>query len=331
MRKASVLVAGLLTAAMAGCGLQPASQFIPDVEPGSQLDEFDSLDGLEITTTSKDFTEQLVLGKILSLVLQAKGAEVTDETNAKGSINARQAMLRGDADVMWEYTGTAWLVYMGHSDVDPETGLSDGVRIVDPDELFDAVLEEDVAENDIHWADPAPFNNTYAMAVKQDAADEFGLETLEDLAELDPADQTVCLENEFLARSDGWPGMLDAYDLDIPSSQVSIMDAGVVYSQIGDTCVVGEVFDTDGRIPANDLVTLEDNREFFPMYEPAVNIRSEVHDAHPDIAEMFAKIGAQLDTDTMRVLNARVDVDGENPVNVAEDWLIQEGFLSELD
>lgn len=335
MRKTRTLLAGILVAVLAGCGLEPASQSVPEVEAGSELAEFDDLGGAPVVTTSKDFTEQLVLGKILSLVLKAKGAEVSDHTNTKGSVNARQSVTGGDADIAWEYTGTAWLVYMGHSDVKPETGESGGVKISDPDALYQAVKEEDLKKNKIVWGDPAPFNNTYAMAIKEDQAQQkdadgntFELKTLSDLAKLPKDEQTFCLENEFENRPDGWPGMKQAYGLDVPKANVSIMDTGVIYSRIGGgSCLAGEVFDTDGRIPANGLRTLEDDKGYFPIYEPAVTIRQEIADENPQIEQMFNKIGAELSTDTMRKLNAQVDVDGRDPLDVAQQWLTDEGFL----
>lgn len=324
---AAALMAGLVLMTGA-CGLEPASQFIPDVSPGEELAEFESLDGATIVTTSKDFTEQLILGKMLSLVLSAKGAEVIDNTNAKGSVNARESLLRGDADLMWEYTGTAWVSYLGHVDGDPGPD-GEPVPLSDADAVFAAVSAQDLAENGIFWSAPAPFNNTYAIAVTEEDAQGFGVESLSDIASLPVEDQTFCLENEFASRTDGWPGLREAYGLEVPRANTTIMDAGIIYSEVGDSCLFGEVYDTDGRILGNNLQTLTDDLGFFPIYEPSVTIREPINDAYPQIAAMFEKIGALLSTDVMRELNNRVDVDGENPVNVAQDWLTQEGFLQE--
>lgn len=315
-------------ALLAACGLQPASQFIPDVKAGEQLAEFDSLDGVTITVTSKDFTEQLILGKVLSLVMSAMGANVVDNTNTKGSTNARESVLRGDADLMWEYTGTGWVVYLGHVDGD-EDADGNTVKLNDAEAVYQAVLKQDLADNGVYWTQPGTFNNTYAMAVSAADAEKYGLENLSDIAKVPPEEQTFCLESEFSNRGDGWPGMQEAYDLAVPSDNVAIMDAGIVYGEVGNSCVFGEVFDTDGRIVGNNLVTLKDDRTYFPIYEPSVNIRQEVLDENPQIADIFAKVSAALnDTDLMRELNARVDVGGENPVNVAQDWLTSAGFLA---
>lgn len=312
----------LLTCAvlLTGCGLQPASQFIPEVSAGPELEKYAGFDGVEITVSSKDFTEQLVLGKMTSLVLSAAGATVTDKTNIKGSVNARLSMVAGDIDAMWEYTGTAWIVYMGHPDPIP-----------DPAEQFRAVAEEDLATNRIVWTKPAPLNNSYAIAAKQATVDQYGLKSIGDITKLPVAQRTFCLEAEFINRNDGFVGMKQAYgftDADIPPGNVQSMDTGLIYNRIGGSCSFGEVFDTDGRIPANGLVTLTDDEHFFPIYEPSLTVRQEIYERVPQIVEIFADLSSRLTTDVMRGLNAQVDVDGRDPVYVAEDWLVEEGFLA---
>ncbi len=329
MRRAKTLITtAVASVLLAACGLQPASQYIPDVEPGAELDNIGSLEGAEVVTTSKEFTEQLLLGKMLSLVLSAKGATVIDRTNTKGSRNVRESMLRGDSDLSWEYTGTAWINYMGHDSPDSD-GNFDGVDVADGQALYEAVLDEDMSQNDIYWSKPAPFNNTYAIAVKKDYAKKYGIETLADVTKVPVDERNFCLENEFSKRADGWSAMLNTYDLteEIPKDQVTVMDSGVIYSQIGVSCEFGEVFDTDGRILTNDLVTLDDDGGAFPIYNPSLTVREEIHDQYPQISQIFVEIGDRLDTDTMRDLNRRVDMDGETPVNVAQDWLTKEGFL----
>ncbi|MEV0645300.1 glycine betaine ABC transporter substrate-binding protein [Phytomonospora sp. NPDC050363] len=318
MRRIPLLLA--CTALLAGCGLQPASQFIPEVEAGPVLDQYPGFDGAPIVVSSKDFTEQLVLGKMTSLVLSAAGAKVTDKTNIKGSVNARLSMLGGDVDVMWEYTGTGWIVYLGHTD-----------PIIDPDEQFQAVAEQDLAENGIVWTQPAPLNNTYAIAVKQATADQYGLVNISDITKVPVDERTFCLEAEFINRNDGFVGMQEAYGFtsaDIPPGNVQSMEAGLIYNRIGGSCTFGEVFDTDGRIPANGLVTLVDDEHFFPIYEPALTVRQEIYEAYPQIGDIFADLASRLTTDVMRGLNAQVDVDGLDPVFVAEDWLKAQGFLA---
>jgi osmoprotectant transport system substrate-binding protein len=105
--------AGLL--ALTGCGLQSAAAYAPDAAPGS-IHRISGLpDDATITITSKNFTEQLVLGKIAVIAAKAAGFQVVDQTNVPGSVPARQLMVQHQADMTWEYTGTAWLTFLGHA------------------------------------------------------------------------------------------------------------------------------------------------------------------------------------------------------------------------
>ncbi|MBA2634445.1 MAG: glycine betaine ABC transporter substrate-binding protein [Chloroflexi bacterium] len=278
------------------------------------------LSGAEFTVGSKEFTEQLILGQITLQVLEGAGATVNDETGLVGSTVVREALVAGDIDMYWEYTGTGWLTHLGNAAPVPGS-----------QEQFDAVKEAD-AENDIAWLDPAPFNNTYAIALASDPADELGLTTMSDLAAYaaENADgATLCAAAEFLGRDDGLPGLEAAYGFEF--SDVSELELGLVYTSIdaGDPCVFGEVFATDGRIAGLGLTVLEDDEEFFPSYLPALNVRQEVLDANPALADLFAPVAEALDNETMTALNARVDVDGEEPADVATAFLEEAGLMGE--
>lgn len=97
----------------AGCGLRSASGAVLEASPGS-IQHYDSLEGVKITVAAKDFTEQLILGNMLSTILSTAGADVTNLTNTPGSFGVRQALLNGDANISPEYTGTGWINYLGN-------------------------------------------------------------------------------------------------------------------------------------------------------------------------------------------------------------------------
>lgn len=310
---AGLAACGLLAT---GCGLHPASQFAPDVT-GKKI-KAGSLDGATLSVTSKNFTEQILLGKITVLALKAAGADVVDKTNVQGSINSRKAIERGEADMGWEYTGTAWITYMGQSKPIP-----------DPRKQYQAVKDRDLARNHIEWLSYATFNNTYAMAATGPNAKKYGLKSLSDMKKVPPAKRSFCVETEFYSRVDGFAGMLKAYGIPKPpANQVHKLDTGVVYDATAKgTCLFGEVFDTDGRIPALHLTTLTDDRHFFPIYNPALTIRESVIKKYPQIATIEKQIATRLSTQVMRTLNAKVDVEGQEPVLVARDWLRSQGLI----
>jgi osmoprotectant transport system substrate-binding protein len=175
-------------------------------------------------------------------------------------------------------------------------------------------------------------NNTYAFAIRQTKAQELGVKTMSDVANLlktKPSEATFCIESEFSTRDDGWPGLKKAYDMNVPSGNVKQLDTGVIYSETakGSTCNFGEVFTTDGRIPAKHLQVLQDDKRFFPVYNASLTLRQQIADKYPQIAKVVAPVTTKLTDETMRGLNAKVDVDGYEPKQVAHDWLKQQGFI----
>ncbi|MDH2390439.1 glycine betaine ABC transporter substrate-binding protein [Streptomyces sp. HNM0663] len=317
----AVCLAVLAFGGLTGCGLKSGSPMADEVSPGT-AGRGRPLEGASLTVTSKNFSEQLILGQMIGLIFKAAGAEVLDRTNLPGSISAREAIVNGDADAMYEYTGTAWITYQGNQDPIP-----------DPLEQWHAVRDADLADG-VTWLPASTLDNTYALAISKRHNTEYGLKTLSDAAELarrDPSAVTVCVENEFASRDDGLPGMQQAYGMGIPAAGIKKMDAGIIYTQVSqsDSCLLGEVFTTDGRIKAMDLDTLEDDRHFFPNYNAAPTIHTATLEKWPVIADLLNPVTAKLTTETARELNARVDVDGEDPHEVAKEWLVEEGFIKE--
>lgn len=275
------------------------------------------LEGLSGTIGSKDFSEQYILAHITGELLNANGADVDVNTQLVGSANVRQALENGDFIGYWEYTGTSWITYNGETE-----------PITDPEEQFEAVKEVDAA-NGITWLDPAPMNNTYAFAIRRDKAEELGVTTLSDVAALPPEEQTFCIESEFSTRDDGWPGLKDAYGFQVQDDDLVMLDTGVIYTatEEGTDCNFGEVFATDGRIQGMDLVVMEDDKSFFPVYQGALTMDSKVFEEHPEIADVMAEVSPLLTDEVMQELNAKADVDGEDPEDIALDWLEEQGFI----
>ncbi|MGA6128696.1 MULTISPECIES: glycine betaine ABC transporter substrate-binding protein [unclassified Microbacterium] len=307
---ASASLAGLTVGALLLTGCSSATG-------GGSGAQGDELDGLSGEIGSKDFSEQYILAYLTTELLNAHGADVEANTKLVGSSNVRQALENDQFLGYWEYTGTSWITYNGNTT--PVKGA---------EAQFDAVKEADAA-NGIAWLDPAPFNNTYAFAIRASEAEELGVSTLSDVAALPSADQTFCIESEFSTRDDGWPGLKAAYGFEAPDSNVTMLDTGVIYTatQKGDDCNFGEVFQTDGRIPALDLVVMADDKEFFPSYQGGFTLKQSTLDDYPAITDVLGELSPLLTTEVMQGLNAKVDVDGEDPEDVAVDWLQEQGLI----
>jgi glycine betaine/choline ABC-type transport system substrate-binding protein len=317
---ATAVVAG---AVLSGCGLQPATSYVPDTGAGS-LQPVEGAEGAPLTVTSKNFTEQLILGKISVLTARAAGFDVTDLTNAPGSQPVRDLVVAGEADMTWEYTGTAWLAFLGQD-----------AGIADQQEQWTAVRDADVA-NGLVWGAPAPLNNTYAMAVRTEAIAELGgITTMSGLAELPVEERTFCVEAEFNSRADGMTPMLEHYGLQrgtqagVPDANIGTYDTGAIYGATDSgACNFGEVFATDGRIDALGLTLLEDDLGFFPAYNAAPVFYAETLEQYPGLEDVFAQVAPALTDEALRAMNLRVDVEGEEPADVAFDFMVENGFIT---
>ncbi|GAA3590967.1 glycine betaine ABC transporter substrate-binding protein [Nonomuraea rosea] len=306
--------AALAITTVSACGSADA------VESGSAGNE---LAGAKFVVGSKDFTENIMLGKIAVQLLTAHGAEIVDKTNLGGTVPNRKALTAGEIDMYWEYSGTGWIEHLRNT-----------TPIQDPAKQFAATAKDDLAKNKIQWIGPTPLNNTYALAIRSEKAAELGVKTVSDVAKLaqtKPEEITICIETEFSTRDDGLPGLSKAYGMTLPKKQISLLDTGVVYTETdkGQTCNFGEVFTTDGRIAALGLTVLEDDKKFFPIYNAAMTMRQETYQKHPALEKVLQPVIAKLDDATMQQLNAKVDVDGEEPAKVSADWLGKQGFLGD--
>lgn len=160
---------------------------------------------------------------------------------------------------------------------------------------------------------------------------KYGTKTLSDVVALlkkDPGAVTLCVESEFANRADGLPGMEKAYGMSVPAKNVTQMDTGIIYTQVKKgSCTYGEVFTTDGRIKSMNLAVMKDDKKFFPNYNAAPEINTKTLKKWPAIAEVLAPVTKKLNNTVAQTLNAKVDVDGEDPHQVALDWMKQEGLV----
>lgn len=321
-KAAAIALACLASLGLASCGLQPAATYIPPIQEGS-LKKISGLpEGSTVTVAGKNFTEQLILAKISSIALKVSGFSVNEYSNVPGSQPVRQMSLDGTADFAWEYTGTAWLTYLGHP-----TGIPD------QQEQWQAVHDADL-KNGLTWLQPAKLNNTYAMAKVSSNPKLKDIKSISDLAKLPVNQRTFCVESEFNSRADGFTPMLEHYGLKrgsadgVPESNIRILDTGAVYSGVANgVCNFGEVFTTDGRIPALKLDVLKDDKQFFPGYNGTAVVNTKTLQKYPQIRDIFAQISPKLTDEVMQKLNAQVDLEGRDPVDVATDWMVSEGLV----
>ena len=261
------------------------------------------------------FTEQTLLAEITSQYLNSKGYNA-QVTGGLGSSLARSAHESGQLDMVWEYTGVSLVAYNHITDK------------LDSQQSYDRVKEVD-AKKGLIWLHPSKFSNTYALALPQKVAEAFpDINSISDLnkALRDPENKSalVALDTEFANRSDGLGGLVKLYDMDLTRRNIRQMDAGLVYTALKNSQVfAGLVYTTDGRLSAFNLKLLDDDRHYFPDYTAAPVVRKAYLDQHPDLEGLLKPLADLFDDETMRQLNARVDVDHDSPSKVAADFLRQ--------
>ncbi|WP_033261020.1 glycine betaine ABC transporter substrate-binding protein [Amycolatopsis vancoresmycina] len=318
MKLGRMAVVALLGVTLSSCGLT-VNQAVPyDIKPGS-IQPIPALQGVKVTVGSKDFTENIILAYMAEMALTAAGADVVDLSDIKGSNSSRQALLSGQTDVTWEYTGTGWINYQGN-----ELPVPGGEKA-----QYEATAKADAEKFGVTWLNYSPLNDQYAFAVTEKYGAANNLKTTSDLAAFikQKPDQAVfCLETEFTSRQDGFPAAVKAYGFQNPT--VKNFGIGTIYSAVASgTCPVGEVFTTDGRISGLNLRVLEDDKKAFPQYNAVATLRTEWLKQHPEVRGPLEKVSAAIDNEQMVELCKQVDVDGQDAGKVAHDWMVKKGFV----
>lgn len=273
-----------------------------------------------IGVSSKEFSEQFILANISKELLEDAGHDTEDSTGLGGTTANFEALQNEEVGLYWEYTGTAWLNILEGDD-----------PIDDPDELHEQVATEYDEEFDIEWLEPAPFNNTYVMVATDEWVEESGVSDLEELAAYAQdgnTDFSVGMNPEIEDRDDGWGGLPETYDFEESAADIEAvnMDLGLAVQAVDEGEVdIAFAFETDAEIERYDLEVLEDTQNHFVIYNPAPNVRQDV--LTDEIRESFNAVTPELDAETIRELNGQVSIDGDDPGNVAREFLEENGHI----
>lgn len=280
--------------------------------------------GATVKVGSKRFTEQELLGKMAVVSLRENtDQDITDETGLGGTNTNFQAVKNDEIDLYWEYTGTALLTLPPKHDS----------PIGDPQETYETVDQEVQDEHGLDFLKRGQFNNTYVLMATKDFVSETGVDTLSKFAEYvnsGNTDMKVLMDAEFQERSDGWPGLADHYGFADVSGDLAVqnMGPGLIYQAMGQgEAPVGMGFNTNPKIVKFDLTVLEDDQQFFPVYNPAPLVRQDTLDEASSIQEPLNAIGPKLSTEKVRSLNKRISIDGEDAETVAEEFLSNNGLI----
>lgn len=270
--------------------------------------------GDTIRIATKPMTEQYVLGEMLDILIEQDtdlNVEITQGVGG-GTSNIQPAMESGEFDLYPEYTGTAWNMVL----------KQDGIYTED---LF-GELQQDYEDNySMEWVGMYGFNNTFGMVVRSEVARQYGLETYSDLAAV--ADQLVFgAEYDFFERQDGYDALCQTYGLHF--KETMDLDIGLKYQALNQGQIdVMVISTTDGQLSTSDAAVLEDDKQFFPSYLCGNVVRDEVLQAHPELGDVFDKVTGLISDSDMAQMNYAVESQGEDPRDVAEEFLDAHGLL----
>lgn len=296
-----VLIPVVLAAVLAGCASGTSGEKGP------------------ITVGSKIDTEGALLSQMIILMLEDNGFQVIDKSQFGPTDIVRKAIASGELDLYPEYTGNGAFFF----------DEADSAVWKDAGQGYQRVKELDKSANDIVWLEPAPANNTWAIAIPESLAEEQKLASLEDFAAYVNSGGYVKLigSEEFITSPAALPAFQQAYGFNLAQSQLLAVSSGdtaqteKAAAEGTDGVNAAMAYGTDGSLSAFGLVVLSDPLGVQPVYAPAPIVRGEVYDQYPEIATILEPVFAGLDLVTLQELNGRIAVEGYNPADVASDYL----------
>lgn len=280
-----------------------------------------------IVVGSKIDTEGALLASMIILVLEDNGFDVTDKSQTGPTAIVREALESGEIDMYPEYTGNG-AFFFDEADSDVWKDAKAG---------YERVAELDKEKFNIVWLQPAPANNTWAIAIPQELAETENLVSLEDFAAYANGGGYIKLigSEEFVTSPAALPSFQEAYGFTLSNDQLLTVSGGntalteKAAAEGTDGVNAAMAYGTDGQVAALGLVILSDPKGAQPVYEPAPRVRGEIMAEYPEIAGIINPVFESLGLETLQSLNAKIAVEGQIAMDVAEEYLISAGFLAE--
>jgi len=278
-----------------------------------------------VVVASKIDTEGALLGNMIVQMLEQNGFQVVNKTEFGTTDVIRKAITNGEIDIYPEYTGNG-AFFFPDSSSDVWKNAQKG---------YETVKKLDKEKNNLVWLQPAPANNTWAIAVRKDLADSENLKTLDDLGAYIRQGGTFKLaaSEEFVTREDVLPAFEKTYNFNLTDNQLLTFSGGntatteQAAARQTDGVNAAMAYGTDGQLAALGLKVLTDDKGVMPVYEPAPLVRQEILTSYPEIADILAPVFKSLDLETLQTLNSRIAVEGQDAASVAQNYLQSKGFL----
>ena len=316
----ALLAALVLALAVAACGDDDETTTEADTDTGSGDLIVSNPDnsGVSLTVGSKNFTEQIVLGEIYAQGLEAAGYDVSTDLNLGDEFVALKALETGEISGYPEYTSTALTSFF---DTAPEDVPGDAQAALDQ-------AQTEFEGKGLIAYPPTPFSSANAVGMLASQAEELGITSISDLE--DHQDLTLYGSPECRQRIDCLAGLEQYYGLDGLRENFTPVDIGLRYEVLdkGDADL-SILFTTDAQLfTSSDYVLLEDDQGVLPAGNVTFVASQEAADeAGADFGATIEKVQSNLSLEVMQELNARVDIDKENPADAAEQYLQEFGYI----
>ncbi|MBG9983132.1 ABC transporter permease/substrate-binding protein [Aerococcaceae bacterium DSM 111020] len=257
---------------------------------------------------------EILMNMYQQLIEQETDIEVEIKPNFGKTSFLYEALKSGEIDIYPEFTGTI-VASLLEEDVAVET---------DPETVYQQAKDGIYAQDDLVLLKPMDFQNTYAVAVTKEFAQENQLETISDLHRVEDQSQAG-FSLEFADRPDGGVGLQEVYGLNLA---VSTMEPSLSYSAIATNDVqIIDVYSTDSQIIEYNLTLLEDDKQLFPPYQGAPLLREETLAEYPMLEDILNQLAGKITEEEMQQMNYAVNVEGESAQDVAHDYLDSIGLL----
>lgn len=269
-----------------------------------------------IVVGSKNFTEEYIVANMYADLLENAGFHVVRKLNLGGTPIAQEAIVKGEIDLYPEYTSTALLTVLKKQ------------PIKDPQKIYETVKSDYQKQFNLTWLQPAPFNDTQALAMTQAGSKKYGIT---DFSELSKKAPQLILGGpaEFQQRADGLPLLQKTYG-GFQFKQFKQLGTGSLRYQalLNGQIDVTVAFSTDGQIQGYNLVLLKDNKNVYPTYQIAPVVRMDTMSKYPQIAGILNTLEPKLTNQVMSSLNWEVEGPSQKkPADVARTFLQQQGLL----
>ena len=272
-----------------------------------------------ITVGSKKFTENVLLGEIVTQLIRTQNVNAIHIRELGGTRILWNALLKGDVDVYPDYTGTIIEEILADENVTNDN------------------LKDKLSQHGIGIVYPLGFNNTYAIGMKKEEAEKLGIEKISNLRNY--PELNFGFTSEFMDRKDGWRGLQKFYNL--PQTNVNGLDHDLAYRGLASSSIdVIDLYSTDAEINYYNLKVLKDDLNYFTDYQAVLLYRKDLAKYYPQVVETLQKLINAISESQMIEMNSDVKINGKSEELVAAHFIknkfsiesiyVESTFLSRL-